>query len=339
MSKSAPKPKFVMLGKSKYVHVARTKAADLKAKGGSGCQMVRKYQVANTVPKKGISPEAASVLEPCLLCDTAAVIASETPKERALEDRKAKKDEVMDKFRPEPKKAKAKKATKAVEAKEPSAPKATMVGVRSTGSGERDKAEALLAFAEANGWGGYIQDGKPGLLDVLKNGEQVIHCWFVDGKYDEARPAQLIVGEWTGKLRGVHMCRRQMAGEGRARPYPEPGKGRSGPRKQADAVPANESPEDARRRVPFSLDDDDVVIIDAIKGKTIKWRNSMSNQMESAWLPAEPKGKKTPKLFIQTHPQTRERMVTFLEVNSIGEHGEVYGPTRTVRLNKIARVI
>lgn len=341
MSKAAPKPKFVMLGKSKFVHVARTKAADLKVKGGSGCPQVRKYQVSNQVPKKGISPEAASALEPCELCDTTAVINAMLPAEYKAEARKAKKDEVLDKFRPEPKKAKAAKASKAKAEPKAVAPKATMVGVRSTGSGERTKAEQLVVFATEHGWSAAIVNGEPGLLVEAKHDGQLIHCWFVDGKYDEARPAQLIVGDWTGKLRGVHMCRRQMAGEGRAKPYTEPGKGRSGPRKKdADiVVPADESPEDARRRVPFALDDDDATIIAAIKGKTIKWRNTMSNSMESAWLPADDRGKKTPKLYIQVHPTTRERMVTFLEVMSVGEHGETYGPTRTVRLNKIARVI
>jgi hypothetical protein len=348
MAKAAPKPKFTILGKSQYVHVTRTKAWDLK---NSQCQQVRKYQVADNVPKKGMSPEAASALEPCLRCDTSAVIKEVMPVTEA--DRKAKKDELLDKFRPVDHKKRGRNNTRELKAKtrkseqgdkapkEPRAPKATMVGVRSTGSGERDKAEALLAFAEQSGWGGYIQDGDPGLLVVLKNGEEVIHCWFVDGKYDEARPAQLHVGSWTGKLRGVHMCRRQMAGEGRARPYPNPGQGRSGPRrKDEDDLPQDkESPVDARRRVPFSVDDDDLVIIDAIKGKTIKWRNMMSNTIDSAWLPAEAKGKKTDKIFIREHPKTKERMVTFLQVMAIGEHGEVYGPTRTVLLNKINRVI
>lgn len=339
MSKAAPKPKFMMLGKSKYVHAIRTKAWDLK---NSQCLQVRKYQVAGKVPKgKGISPEAASVLEPCTSCDPTTDIALLMAPERKVEDRKAKKDEVLDKFRPESKRSKD-AAKKAVEPKA-AAPKATKVGVRSTGSGERTKAEQLVEFAKANGWAATIDDGKPGLRVVAddQTGNQVIHCWFVDGKYDEARPAELHVGDWTGKLRGVHMCRRQIAGVGRDKPYAEPGKGRSGPRKKdADIiVPDNESEVDARRRVPFALDDEDIAIIDALKGKTIKWRNSLSNSMESAWLPAEINGKKRPKIFIQVHPKTRVRMVTFIEVLSVTEHGETYGGERTVRLDKIARVV
>jgi hypothetical protein len=105
-------------------------------------------------------------------------------------------------------------------------------------------------------------------------------------------------------------------------------------------VPDDESPEDAKKRVPFSIDDEAIVIIDAIKGKEIKWRNSVSGSMEHATLPADPKGKKTDKIIIDDHPKIEgRRIVTFLAVEGIGEHGEVYGPWRSVALEKIVRVL
>lgn len=334
-----PKPKFMSLGSSKYIHTVRTKTWDLK---NSQCLQVRKYQVADKIKGKGISPEAASVLEPCLSCDTAAAIRSVTPKSAKAEERKAKRDDVIEKIRAEQKpvgkKSKAKSGDKPIKTPKP---KATKVGVRSTGSGERDKATQLMDFAKEHGWKPSIGDGEPGLLVTLKKGDQTILCWYIDGKYDIARHAKIVVGSWEGKLRGAHQCRRQIAGEGRDKPYPNPGQGRSGPRHKSeeDEPPPDESPEDAARRVPFTMEDDDIAIIDAIKGRTIKWRNTLNNTIESAWVPASPEGKKTPKIYMQAHPKTGERMVTFMTVMSVNEHGEVYGATRTVSLGKIIRVV
>lgn len=340
-TKPAPNARFMVLGKSKYVHVVRTKAWDVK---NSGCQQVRKYQVAGNVPKKGLSPEAASALDPCPQCDAKREINLAMPREVKEQAKKDKRDDVMQRAKDSTKtkgqlrkEGKAKKVAKDKPAK---APKATKSGPRSTG-GEADKAKALAQFAEDHKWTVGVIDGKPGVLVTAKRGDEVIKCFFVDGKYDTVRFATLNVGTWSGKLRGVHSCRRQIAGEGRDRPYPNPGQGRSGPRasrKDEPDAPEDESPEDAKRRVPFMLDDDPVAIIDAIKGMTIKWRNSTSGTVESAWLPAEANGKKTPKIAIEDHPKSGRRFVTFMTVMSITEHGEQYGPTRSVFLDKIVRV-
>jgi hypothetical protein len=353
--------KFMMLGKSKFVHVVRTKAQDLKAKGGSECQQVRKYQVAGTIPKgKGLSPEAAAALDPCPACEAADAIAlavkgSTTPEERkaAAADRAA---EVRDRAAgKKPRKAakakkvaKPKKETKAKTPKEPKKPSMTKSGPRSVVSGVEDgakaKAELLAAFGDEHGWSSKLAKDKDTGHWVLtsKKGSETIHTYFIDGKYDVGRHAEIVVGDWSGKLRGAHAVRRQMSMEGRDRPHPEPGKGRSGPRakaKDAEVVPEDESPEDARRRVPFSMDDPEAEIIERIKGKTIKWRNGVSNSVEEAWLPGEWHGKKRDKIKIIDHPKTGKRMLNFFTVESIGEHGENYGPERTVYLDKIVRVV
>lgn len=346
-TKPAPNARFMVLGKSKYVHVVRTKAWDVK---NSGCQQVRKYQVAGNVPKKGLSPEAASALDPCPQCDAKREINLAMPREVKEQAKKDKRDDVMQRAKDSTKtkgqlrkegKGKGKPAKDKAD-KPAKAPKATKSGPRSTG-GEGDKAQALAQFAKDHGWSSTTFDGEPGVRVVAKRGDETITCYFVDGKYDTVRFATLTVGSWSGKLRGVHSCRRQIAGEGRDRPYPNPGQGRSGPRASrksdpASDVPEDESPEDAKRRVPFMLDDDPVAIIDAIKGMTIKWRNGTSGTLEEAWLPAEASGKKTPKIAIEDHPKSGRRFVTFMTVMSITEHGEQYGPTRSVFLDKIVRV-
>lgn len=335
--------KFMMLGSSKFVHVVRTKALDLKKTGGSNCQQVRKFQVAGKVPKgKGMSVEAASVLEPCQHCDTTAEInAMTSPADKRAKSKATTKD-TLDKRREEAKPAKKGKATKSkAEPKQDGPRKMTKTGPLSVGD-ERTKAQDLVEFGEQYGYKGKVMDREDGigLMAVMTKGDETIRCFFADGKYDHARHAEIVVGDWTGKLRAVHACRRQMSMEGRDRPYPNPGAGRSGPRTKAvEEVPEDESPEDALKRVPFLIDDEPQVIIDAIKGMNIRWRNGQAAIVEEATLPSESKGKKRDKITITAHPKTERRMVNFLTVDSVNEHGEVYGPERSVYLDKIIRVV
>lgn len=346
---ATPKPKFMMLGKSKWVHVVRTETWDRK---NSQCQQVRKFVVAGKVPKgKGLSLEAASALDPCPNCDTAGVIKEVTPPEQRKEQAKAKRDDTMAKIADSKKTAGQRKKEAKQKDKSAKAPKAKKAGKakgpRSIGADSTDKANALAAFAKEHGWEASVTDANPGLLVEADRQGETIRCWFVDGKYDTTRHAQLIVGTWTGKLRGVHGCRKQMANEGRDRPHPNPGAGRSvAKRKAADeVVPEDESPEDALRRVPFSVDDDPLEIIDKLLGKTIKWRNGVSGSVEEAWLPAmvrpvrAARKAKRDVITITEHPKTGRRMVTFLTVLAITEHGEQYGPERSVYLDKIVRVV
>lgn len=343
-----PKPKFTTLGKSKFAHVVRTKAQDLKpaAKGGSGCQQVRKYTVAGKINyKSSLSADAALALDDCIQCHTHDVARSLMPKP-TKEERQAKRDETLKKMADSRKtdgqrKREAKKAGKAPKEAKPG--KKTKSGPRSVGGDDRSKAEALAAFGKEHGWTTGVDEANPGLVVTAVRGAETITCFFVDGKYDTTRHASVEVNGWTGKLRGVHGCRNQMAGEGRDRPHPNPGTGRSGPRKKDRGdepdVPEDESPEDAHRRVPFAIDDDAVVIIDAVKGKTIRWRNGTSGAMEEAWLPGDAKGKKRSKIEIVDHPKENRRIIRFFTVTSITEHGEQYGPERSVFLDKITRVV
>jgi hypothetical protein len=351
-----PKPKYMMLGKSKFVHVVRTEAWDRK---NSQCQHTRKMMVAGKIDYKGkgLSVEAALALDSCPACCTHETIAANQTPEQKREARKAARDEVLDRARGEAKQRKAedaavkkarKEADKAVLNRKASMTKS---GPRSTASrAEGDptqaKAKALADYAVECGWSSDIgKDDDTGHTVVRAvNGDAVIEAWFIDGKYDINRHAEIRVGSWTGKLRGAHAARRQMKGDDPV--HPNPGKGRTGPRKKAaeDDVPEDESPVDAMRRVPFSLDDDALVIIDAVKGNRIRWRNGLSNVVEEAWLPASADGKKRSKIAVIEHPKTGRRMLNFLEVTSIsadasGHAYEVYGPERTVYLDRIIRVV
>lgn len=319
-------PRFVMLGSSKYVHVVHHESYDKK---NSRCKSVLKAASAGKVPSGGMSPEAAEDIgEPCPKCDTATVL-DEVSADRRKQEAKDKFKDLMDEERQPKKKGKGKSKDK------PKGERKTASGPRSSG----DKAAALVTFAEEHDWSADTSDAEPGILVTATKDDMVISCYFIDGKYDAGRPASISVGEWSGKLRGVHSCRRQIAGENP--PHPKPGHGRKAvPRRSKVEIEKDEESEvDATRNVPFALDDEIIVIIDAIKGKTIRWRNGTANCLMEARLPSKAKGKKRDKLAITTHPKTQKRMVQFLEVVGENEDGESYGPERTVYLDRIVRVL
>lgn len=358
-----PKHKFTTIGSGKVVHVITTKAADLKANSttnGSQCPQVRKAWVSDKFAKvKGLSPEAAAALDPCSRCKTAEVANADIKANETPEERRAKADEKRDDAL-----ARAKNLTKGEQRKKDKAqgkvgrPKAektdkpkkerkasmTKSGPRSIGGSGEDKAAQLAAFAVEHGWSSeVVKDGQHLRVTAVRN-DETINVWYIDGKYDPARPAVVVAGDWHGKLRGAHSARRQMSGEGRDRPHPSPGKGRvkskaKGKGKTEDEViPENESPEDAKRRVPFAMDDDALVILDTIKGKMIKWRNGTSGAVEEAWLPSKIDGKKRATMSITEHPKHGKRILNFITVLSVTEDGPVYGPERSVYLEKIIRV-
>lgn len=360
--------KYTTIGAGKVVHVITTKVADTKAASdtpGSQCPAVRKAWIADKLKgtTKGLSPEAASALDGCSRCGTTAIAEAEVKANEPADVKRAKaeaeRDDLLDRAKTgrakgEPTKAEVKAAKKPVKTKpEPKskgdkpkkdkAPSMTKSGPRSIGSGEA-KVAALVEFAIEAGWKAKHEKDGDHTKVVATRGDELINVWFIDGKYDIARHAEIVVGSWVGKLRGAHAARRQMSAEGRDRPHPSPGTGRSKMSKgksggdEPDA-PSDESPEDARKRVPFSLDDDEGTIIEAIKGKMIKWRNTTSGAVEEAWLPDKARGKKSSLIAVKDHPKSGRRILEFLTVISVTGEGASYGPQRFVYLDKIIRVV
>lgn len=361
---NTPKPKFVMIGRGKFVHVIHTEAYDRK---NAQCQVIRKAVVAGKIDykkDKGLSAEAALALDGCTACGTEVVATSLISPDSKRAERADKRDDTLKRAsgKKESLTEKTRKARKTVTKEEKPAKKAvvkvakapskTKAGTRSTGSDTDSKAKALAMFMADNGWDTDITTDKATGHTVVNglNGEQSIRAYFIDGKYDVSRHATINVGGWSGTLRGAHAVRRQVAKdlEDRDRPHPKPGAGRSGPRKsKADEpeVPEDESPEDAKRRVPFAIDAPDIEIIDAIKGKTVKWRNATSNTVQEAVVPSTVNGAGTKKakhalIKITNHPtKPGRRILSFYGVEGMGEHGEVYGGERNVALDKIIRVV
>lgn len=361
-----PKARFVTLGKSKFVHVVHTELWDRK---NSQCQQVRKFTVAGKVPGGSLSPEAALALDDCPRCNTHDRATLLLEKSKTVEQRRAeaqdRRNQTLDKVsgkkvtkpKQHVKATKVKAAKPAKPAKDKPAPKPkqptrTKAGFRSTGDGYADKTQGkameVVAFAEDNGWRAKAVEDNGWMVEAKRN-DQTIHVWFVDGKYDLSREAEIVVGTWHGKLRGAHAARRQMDAslDNKDRPFPRPGEARVSKRegkvsKQTNNKAAGddkESPLDAATMRPFSLDDPDIEIIDAIKGKMIRWRNGVSGTLEEAWVPSKAQGKKRPLISIKQHIKTGKRYVSFLSVQSVNEDGENYGAERNVNLDKIVRVM
>lgn len=349
-----PNARFLPIGKGKVFHVFRTEAWDRKH---STCTQARKALVAGKIDyrKKGISPEAVLELIGCPQCGTHEVAKRLLPAEAKQAARKDQRDVVLERTKPnKPNKLSERQQRdaedKAVIKARREADKAilrgtkvsmTKTGPRSTGDSQ-GKAQALADYGKEYGWDSkLVEEGQHVIVNATK-GDQLILCWFIDGKYDESRIAELHVGDWVGKLRGAHACRRQMAGVNPV--HPQPGVGGSRGRKSSKAevaVPESESPEDALKRVPFLIDDDPAEIIDALMGKVIRWRNGQTGSLSEARIPSTIGKGKRPTIQIGRHPKRNEPYVNFFEVSGVDPTTgrEVYGPERYVALAKIIRVV
>ena len=341
-----PKAKFVTSGAGK-VHVITTRANDLKT---SKCATVKSnWTQGKYKGVRGISAEAALDLDHCKKCDVTGwanliIEDAKTPAQRRAERADVRDDTMARAKGKKPAKGKSmygrqldSKTTskKKPQDRKPKAPGKTKSGLRSVGNMD-SKVKALAVFAEENGWSADIgaDDATGHTVVTAKSGNMVIDVFFIDGKYDVGRHATITVDGWSGTLRGAHAARRQMDKtlDARDRPHPEPGRGRKARTKSEDP-PEDESPEDAAKRVPWSSDDTDDEIIEAIRGHVIRWRNSVSNKVCEAEVPGKSKN-----LRITVHPKDERRIVHFHEVVYDEKKIAGLGGERSVYLDKIIAV-
>ena len=230
--------------------------------------------------------------------------------------------------------------TKTVKKTAKSAPKKTtevrmtQAGPRSVGGDSEDKAKQLLEFAKEHGWKGKVNLTGTNQASIrVTKGNETIVVNFIDGKYDVSNQATIVVGDWTGVLRGAHRARKQMSLEGKDRPYPTPGKGGRKRSPKADADSGEES-DDIERVVPWSADSKDEDIIEAIKGKVIEWRNRTSGAIDRAEV-----ADKGGNVKIEPHPrEPLARMVSFAQVLYDDKGRAELGGERVVRIDRIINV-
>jgi len=284
--------------------------------------------------RRGISAEAALALDPCDKCQTheraRAILGHD--RDAAADQAAATRDKIAGKKR---------KSDLASGRR----------GRKSTGGGSKrkvskaergSKAQALKDYAEEHDWSVTIEelDGTEIKLEAIK-GDLTIECYFIDGNYNRDRFSYVIKGSWKGRLRGVHGCRKQMAGENP--PHPEPGKGKSARSPKARTsldtesdVDDDDDDDDDSRGVPWLKDDEEAVIIEAVRGHVIYWRNakwSASGKLLSAEVP--PNGKRT---RVYEHPRNGRRILQFDEVVYDDNRRAELGGQRDVALERIVRI-
>lgn len=92
-----------------------------------------------------------------------------------------------------------------------------------------------------------------------------------------------------------------------------------------EEIPLNKS------SLPFNKDDEDLIIIDYIKGRTLFWRNNMMAKVVSAGVPSKP----TLIRFGET--KHGRRFVSFPE-STMTKDGEIWGAERSVAIDDMLRV-
>lgn len=86
--------------------------------------------------------------------------------------------------------------------------------------------------------------------------------------------------------------------------------------------------------LPFSKDDDDLIIVDAIKGMELFWRNNMMQKVVSARVPSKVR---MIRFGVTGREPNQRRCVSFPE-SEMSKDGEIYGAERTVAIESMLRV-
>lgn len=322
MMAAKPNIKFMARGGG-AVHVVTTKREDVKH---SKCPQVKKGHEDGVWRGKGLSPEAALDLKSCSRCVTHEVAAVErksrmTPAQKRAESRQ-KSDETRSKI--------AKGSKKDKPAKEKAAPKRR--GPKGGDATEKMKAnvEEHAALAKEHGWKVKVgeTDTNEWTCEATRNGE-TLKLIYRDGRTVWSRV--VLASGVEVRLRNSSNWRKHATGEAAVKADYSP-RARQGKK----ATKAQTIDDSAPRQLPFSLEDDDDTIIESLMGKTIVWRNSVSNKLDTSTLPHRGRN-----IRVTTHPKSDRRMVSFHEYQGQTKRGdemvEQLGGERTVYLDKILK--
>lgn len=322
----AAKPNIKFMGRSGgVVHVVTTKREDLKH---SKCPSLKKGHENDGWKGKGLSPEAALDLKGCARCDTHVVAEAErkarmTPAQKRAES-KANARDTMDKFNVDKNKAAAKKAKKV---KDPGERKRR--GPKQGDATERMKAnvEEHAAIAGKVGWTtkAWESGTNEWTCEAVRSGE-TLKLIYRDGRTVWARV--VLASGVEVRLRNSSNWRKHAEGKSGIKKDYAP---RQNVGKKANKTHTLD--DHAPRNLPFNLESDDHdTIIESMVGKTITWRRSIDNKLDTATLP-----QRTRNCRMQVHPKSGRAMISFHEHQGANEHGEMLGGERTVYLDKILK--
>lgn len=318
----AAKPKAKFMGRNGgVVHVVHTKAYDMK---NSKCVSLKKGHEDGVWKGKGLSPEAALELKPCTKCETHDVAEVErkarmTPAQKRAETVRVR-NETIDSVS---------KTTRSKKHKADKPAKVARRGPKRADAGDRMKAivEENAAFAKEHGWKATASETNTNewTAEAKRSGE-TLKLIYRDGRKTWARV--VLASGVEVRLRTVENWQKHASGKSGIKPDYAPKVTRQGKKASKAVVIDDAKP----RKLPFSLEDDDETVIESLVGKTITWRNSVSNTLETATLPQRARNCR-----VTDHPKSERRMVSFYEHQGQNEHGEMLGGERTVYIDKILK--
>jgi hypothetical protein len=308
--------------KTGRVHIVTTPGADRK---NSKCPVVKNGHGAGGWGRKaGVSPEAALACLDCIKCDSHAVAqatieASKTPAQKRAEAKEKSDATRMRLTSKGIKQAKPKRQPKAPAARR------TRAGVDQMDA-MVEKATMHLELAKDNGWkGSLFKEPTQVKVEVTKSND-LLRLIYADGKIIHSR---VTTNGTEIKLRNSANWIRVAKGE--MKPKGNPVSRRSG-KKQAKEEAEVIDKRGGDRKLPFIIDQDDDVIIKALAGLMITWRNTISGNLESARVPVRSRN-----VRISVHPKSGDKMISFHELQGTGEHGELLGGERNVLIKRILR--
>lgn len=207
-----------------------------------------------------------------------------------------------------------------------------------TGGKSQSKAEAFRAEVEKHGWSATVapsQSGEPDHIEVeAKRGNEFIHIEWVGGVYQPG--ATYTIADRTIRLRNASACKQYAA---RSPEVAEEELSRVVNNKSFRRKPTPEG-EIKRQRLPFDPElATDLEIIEAVRGRAIRWHNRYRETQETAMVGSPGNAGRGQRGIRHVHITTYDgqRILNFLcpatgfrscLVTAITAVGKGHGPTK-----------
>lgn len=307
-----------------------TKSGTVHVVGQGNCPVVNKaIKDGSWKGRRSLSPEAALDLTECKKCETHRWAkdvrrASMTPAQKRAET-KAIADETRERLAAGQKKQK-RAAKREPKRRGPRLP---------SGESGKAKAEDCLKVAKENGWKTSVEEDGNQITVTAKKDGQTLKIVYLNAKVTFSRVTFSNGNEV--KLRNAANWKKQASLPPEERPATQRTVQKSrGTTKRAikRGDEGAERDEQATLGRPFLMDDPDPVVIEAVAGHKIVWRNGVSQRLDSAEVPGKERN-----LRLYIHPKSNRRILQFAEVVYDDRKIPGYGAERSVYLDKILRVI
>jgi hypothetical protein len=198
-------------------------------------------------------------------------------------------------------------------------------------------------LATEHGWHVEVMPGRDEWVVVATKGDEMVQVAWVNGKVDYPRVIA-VFPSYTFWLKNTTQWRRQVSLPEGERPAPREPKRSRKPRTESKTEPrvingtsVEEDPQKLFKTtsLPFASDDEDFVIIDALKGHELFWRNNMAAKVNRATVPMN-----TRLIRVAVSPKSGRRFVSFPEAHGYDSVAarEVLGAERSVAIEDMIKV-